>query len=238
MARKAGDLGLFGAWLNPRYPDGQRIEFGAELEELGFCTIWLGVGGKAVGDLRVYEAALRATREATIVPAIINMWQELAEIVAEGYPRVRSEFGDRFLLGLGAGHPEANAGYERPYAKLADYLDRLDDSGGACRGPDPGRPVPEDAFPGRRAQRGRPPVPDYPGPHPRRPRDPRPQVLMCIPAEKGPLLAPEHKVVASADPGHARSIGRPMGRDAYLSLRNCTNNMRTEIAWPILRMAG
>src|SRR6266516_3513136 len=36
----------------------------------------------------------------------------------------------------------------------------------------------------------------------------------------GPLLAPEHKVVVSADPVHARSIGRPMVRDPYLSLRN------------------
>ena len=44
--------------------------------------------------------------------------------MAEGYHRVRSEFGDRFLLGIGAGHPESYAGYERPYAKLTDYLDR------------------------------------------------------------------------------------------------------------------
>jgi hypothetical protein len=94
MARKAGDLGLFGAWLNPYYPDRQRIEFAAELEDLGFHTIWLGGGREPMGDLRLYEAALRATREATIVPAIINMWREPAETVAEGYHRVRSEFGD------------------------------------------------------------------------------------------------------------------------------------------------
>jgi alkanesulfonate monooxygenase SsuD/methylene tetrahydromethanopterin reductase-like flavin-dependent oxidoreductase (luciferase family) len=124
MARKAGDLGLFGAWLNPYYPDRQRIEFAAELEDLGFRTIWLGGGRESMGDLRLYEAALRATREATIVPAIINMWREPAETVAEGYHRVRSEFGDRLLLGIGAGHPESYAGYERPYAKLTDYLDR------------------------------------------------------------------------------------------------------------------
>src|SRR5258708_36345553 len=102
MARNAGDLGLFGAWLNPRYPDGRRIEFAAELEDLGFRTIWLGVGPEPVGDLRLYEAALRATREATIVPAIINMWKVPAEIFAEGSRLVRSGFGDRFLRGLRA----------------------------------------------------------------------------------------------------------------------------------------
>lgn len=71
MARKAGDLGLFGAWLNPRYPDRQRIEFAAELEDLGFRTIWLGVdhvgiqvvaspGETPMADFRVLAGQLRA----------------------------------------------------------------------------------------------------------------------------------------------------------------------------------
>ena len=218
MARNAGDLGLFGAWLNPRYPDGQRIEFAAELEDLGFRTIWLGVGGKPVGDLRLYEAALRATREATIVPAIINMWQEPAEIVAEGYRRVRSEFGDRFLLGIGAGHPEANARYERPYAKLADYLDRLDDSGVPAGDRILAALSPKTLSLAGARSAGAHPYLTTPA-HTRAARE----IL-----GPGPLLAPEHKVVVSADPVHARSIGRPMVRDPYLSLRNYTNNMLRE----------
>jgi hypothetical protein len=68
MGRKAGDLDLFGAWLNSYYPDGQRIEFAAELEDLGFRTIWLGVGPEPVGDLRLYEAALRATHATSTSP--------------------------------------------------------------------------------------------------------------------------------------------------------------------------
>jgi probable F420-dependent oxidoreductase len=44
----------------------------------------------------------------------------------------------------------------------------------------------------------------------------------------GPLLAPEHKVVVSTDPAHARSLVRPVVRDPYLSLRNYTNNLLRE----------
>ncbi len=46
----------------------------------------------ARSDLRLYEEALRATREATIVPAIIRMWSEPAETVAQGYHRIHSQF--------------------------------------------------------------------------------------------------------------------------------------------------
>jgi probable F420-dependent oxidoreductase len=218
MARNARDLGLFGAWLNPRYPDRQRIEFAAELEDLGFRTIWLGVGPEAVGALRLYEAALRATREATIVPAIINMWKEPAEMVAEGYHRVHSEFGDRFLLGIGAGHPEVNARYERPYAKLADYLDRLDNSGVAAGDRILAALSRKTLSLARARSAGAHPYLTTPA-HTRAARE----IL-----GPGPLLAPEHKVVVSADPVHARSIGRPMVRDPYLSLRNYTNNMLRE----------
>lgn len=218
MAPNAGDLDLFGAWLNPCYADEQRVKFAAELEDIGFRTIWLGGGRKPAGDLRLYEDALRATREATIVPAIINMWREPAETVAQGYHRIHSEFGDRFLLGIGAGHSESHAQYERPYAKLTDYLDRLDDAG-----------VPAGdrilaalsqktlSLAGVRGAGAHPYLvtPD----HTRAAR----QIL-----GPGPLLAPEHKVVVSTDPVHARSIGRPVVRDPYLSLRNYTNSLLRE----------
>jgi hypothetical protein len=243
MAREAGDLGLFGAWLNPHYSDRQRIEFAAELEDLGFRTIWLGVGRQPVGDLRLYEAALCATREATIVPAIINVWQEPAEIVAEGYRRVRSEFGDRSLLGIGAGHPESNARYERPYAKLADYLARLDDSGvpagDRILAALSGKTV---SLAGARSA----------GAHP----------YLTTPAHTraareilgpGPLLAPEHKsrgvrrscVCTPRACSGTRGSPTPPGwrrggpiRERYMDIRPDGVSVRTEIAWPVLHMAG
>src|SRR5690606_24079294 len=35
----------------------------------------------------------------------------------------------RFLLGVGVGHPEANAPYRKPYDALVEYLDELDAAG-------------------------------------------------------------------------------------------------------------
>ena len=110
MARNADGLGLFGAWLNPRYPDEQRIKFAAELEDLGFRTIWLGGGRGAHGRLGACTRRRCARREATIVPAIIRVWSEPTETVAQGYRRIHSQFGDRFLLGIGVGHPETQSG--------------------------------------------------------------------------------------------------------------------------------
>lgn len=37
-------FGAFGAWLNPALGDQARIHYAPELEELGFGTIWLGIG--------------------------------------------------------------------------------------------------------------------------------------------------------------------------------------------------
>ena len=168
--------------------------------------------------MRLYEEALRATREATIVPAIINMWREPAEAVAQGYHRIHSESGDRFLLGIGAGHPESHAQYERPYAKLADYPDRLGDAGVPAGDRILAALSPKTlSLAGTRGTRAHPYLvtPD----HTRAARE----IL-----GPGPLLAPEHKVVVSTDPVHARSIGRPVVRDPYLSLRNYTTSLLRE----------
>jgi hypothetical protein len=48
--------------------------------------------------------------------------------VAQGYHRIHSQFGDRFLLDIGVGHPETQSRYERPCAKVTDYVNRLDDA--------------------------------------------------------------------------------------------------------------
>ena len=37
-------FGTYGAWLNPALGDAPRVEYAPELEELGFQTIWVGIG--------------------------------------------------------------------------------------------------------------------------------------------------------------------------------------------------
>lgn len=207
-------LGTFGAWFNPSYDDDTRVRFVAEAEALGFGTAWLGLGRRALPDLALVERALDATSEIVVATAIVNMWTNDVASIAESYERIDAKHPGRFLLGVGIGHPESITRFHSPYETMVSYLDKLDTA------------VPVDrrvlAALGDRSLRlardraaGAHPylvVPD----HTRHARD----VL-----GPGALLAPEHKVVVSADAGHTRAIGRDYVADPYLGLRNYVNNL-------------
>jgi probable F420-dependent oxidoreductase len=209
-------LGQIGAWFNPRYDDDARTEFVSHAEKLGYPTAWLGFGTASIGDLSLVERALDATTTITVATAIVNMWTNDPANIAKAYQRIASRHGDRFLLGVGVGHPESIPTYRKPYATMVDYLDQLDLGG-----------VPTDrrilAALGPRALQlaadrtlGTHPylvVPEFT-------REAR-QLL-------GPdvVIAPEHKVVLETDPDLARAIGRPFVADPYLKLRNYTNDLR------------
>jgi probable F420-dependent oxidoreductase len=208
-------LGSFGAWFNPVYDDSARTEFVVEAEALGYVTAWLGMGRRAIADLSLVERALDATTTITVATAIVNMWTNDAASVARSYHRISAKNPDRFLLGVGVGHPESIAEYRSPFDTMAAYLDELEAGG-----------VPRDrrvlAALGPRALRlaadhsaGTHPylvVPD----HTRYARE------ILGPT---PLLAPEHKAVVGTDPERARAIGRDFVRDPYLRLRNYVNNL-------------
>ncbi|MGI5232803.1 LLM class F420-dependent oxidoreductase [Actinoallomurus sp. CA-142502] len=207
-------LGTFGAWFNPSYDDDTRVRFVAEAESLGFGTAWLGLGRKAVPGLTLIERALDATSEIVVATAIVNMWTNDAASIARSYERIDAKHPGRFLLGVGIGHPESITRFHSPYDTMVSYLDELDVA------------VPADrrilAALGDRSLRlardraaGAHPYLVVPG-HTRHARD----VL-----GPGVLLAPEHKVVVSADAGHARAIARDFVADPYLGLRNYVNNL-------------
>jgi probable F420-dependent oxidoreductase len=208
-------LGTFGAWFNPAYDDTARTEFIVEAEVLGYTTAWLGMGGRSVADLSHVEHALDATKTIAVATAIVNVWTNDAATVARSYARIAAKHPDRFLLGIGVGHPESIATYRSPLDTMAAYLDVLDAGG-----------VPQDrrvlAALGPRALRlaaeraaGAHPylvVPDYTR-HAR-------EIL-----GSEPLLAVEHKAVVSTDSKRARAIGRAFVEKPYLGLRNYVNNL-------------
>jgi probable F420-dependent oxidoreductase len=209
-------LGKIGAWLNPRYDDDTRVRFVVSAEATGYPAAWLGFGSAAVGDLSLAERALDATTTITVATAIVNMWTNTPDVIAHAYHRIAARHGDRFLLGLGIGHPESISTYQRPFDTMVAYLDALDTAG-----------IPKDrrilAALGPRALQlaaartsGTHPylvVPDHT-------RDAR-QLL-----GPGVIIAPEHKVVLTADTAVARRIGREFLADPYLKLRNYTSNLR------------
>ena len=138
--------------------------------------------------------------------------------MAASFQRVEQRFPGRFLLGVGAGHPEVTQQYARPYDTLARYVDTLLDDGVpagvvlAALGPKVLRLAAE------RTAGAHPYLvtPGYTG-----------QAREIL--GPGPLLAPEQKVVLGttlAGPGDRPSPGEK----PYLGLANYTANLR-RLGW-------
>jgi probable F420-dependent oxidoreductase len=222
MSQQARDhLGRFGIWRGERQVT---PELAASVEGLGFGALWLG---SARGDLAAAEECLAATTSLIVATGIVNMWQYEAPDVAASFRRVHERFPGRFLLGVGAGHPEVVQQYARPYETLARYVDALLGDGVpagslvlAALGPKVLRLAAE------RTAGAHPYLvtPGYTG-----------QAREIL--GPGPLLAPEQKVVLATDPGQARAIGRPRVEKPYLGLVNYTANLR-RLGWTDADLSG
>lgn len=222
MTQQARDqLGRFGIWRG----EGQVTpELAVSIEELGFGALWLG---SATGDLAAAEEFLAATTTLIVATGIVNMWQYEPHQVAASFRRVEDRFAGRFLLGVGAGHPEVTQQYAQPYDTLSRYLDTL-----LADGVPPGSLVLAALGPkvlrlaAERTAGAHPYLvtPDYT-------RQAR-QIL-----GPGPLLAPEQKVVVSPDAGQARAIGRSRVERPYLGLANYTANLR-RLGWTDADLSG
>jgi probable F420-dependent oxidoreductase len=205
------DLGRYGIWRQWHQLAPALV---VELEKLGFGTVW--VGSSPPGDLEVVEEYLAASSRIAIATSVVNMWRDGPADVAAAYHRIIRKYPDRFVLGVGVGHPEQSVEYRSPYRTMVEYLDALD-AGGVPRerrllaalGPRALRLAREHAA-------GAIPYLVTPE-HTRRAR-----------AILGPsaILAPEHKVVLEPDPGRARAIGRARVRSPYLGLTNYLNSLR------------
>ncbi len=204
------ELGTVGIW---RHFFGVPPELARQIEAFGYGTIWLG--GSPPADLNAAEEILDATESIVVATGIVNIWSAAAEDVAESYRRLEKKHPGRFLLGIGAGHPEANQEYQKPYEALVSYLDALDEGGVpaerrvlAALGPKVLKLSADRAA----------------GAHPYLTT---PEHTAEARAILGPdkILAPEHKVVLESDPEKAREIGRPPVNNPYLHLRNYTKNL-------------
>lgn len=203
------DLGRYGVW---RYYKSFTPEAAAELERLGYGALWLG--GSPEADLPVVEDLLSATETLKVGTSIVNIWTAAAAPVADSFHRIEQRFPGRFVLGIGCGHPEANAPYRSPYEALVEYLDELD----AAEVPVASRML---AALGPKvlklsADRTAGALPYLTTPeHTARART----------TVGAALLVPEQKLVVDTDPESARATGRKVVT-MYLGLRNYTSNLR------------
>ena len=201
-------LGRIGIWR--RHPEG--AEGVAELEQLGFGTLWLGMS-PAPADARPF---LEGTRTLIIATGILNVWRHEPAAVAAEHGRLNDEFGGRFLLGIGIGHPEATSEYRRPLATMRSFFDGLDAAE---------RPVPRDQ---RLAAALGPKMLDLAaerslGAHPylttvEHTRFARERL------GRGVLLAPELTVVLEQDVERGRELAREFA-GPYLGRRNYAANL-------------
>lgn len=199
-------LGSFGIW---RSAGELTPDLAATIEELGYGAIW--IGSSPGGRLQIAEDLLAATSTITVATGITNIWADEPQPIAAAYHRIADRFPDRFLLGLGIGHPEATGErYAKPYSAMVEYLDVLDAEGVpaerrvlAALGPKTLRLAADRAA-------GAHPYLTTPE-HTRRARE-----LLGA----GPLIAPEQKIVLDADPVRARAIGRGKVDHPYLHLTN------------------
>jgi probable F420-dependent oxidoreductase len=184
-----------------------------EIEALGYGAIW--AGGSPAAELDWVDPILGATNTLQLATGIVNIWTAEAGPVAESFHRIDKAYPNRFLLGIGVGHPEAHAEYKKPYDALVEYLDKLDEYG-----------VPKDRrvvaalgpqvlkLSARRSAGAHPYLtsPEHTA-----------QARELI----GPdaFLAPEHKAVLTTDAEKARAVGRK-SLEIYLGLANYTNNWK------------
>ncbi|MBV9132316.1 MAG: LLM class F420-dependent oxidoreductase [Chloroflexi bacterium] len=214
-------LGSVGVWsgLLRRGERQAMVEAAAELEELGYSTLWFPGGGHddVVDHI---QALLGATKKAVIATGIVSVWTHPAPAIAAAHRGFTQAYPGRFLLGLGISHQHAVEGagirYEKPLQKLRSYLDELDAA------PNP-VPVNERILASLgplslKLSRDR-----SVGTHPYF----MPVAHTRISREAvgpGKVVAPEQMVILETDPSKARTIARA-AMDRYLHAPNYVNNL-------------
>jgi probable F420-dependent oxidoreductase len=204
------NLGRHGVWLPTR---SITPELAAGIESLGYGAAW--IGGSPDADLSWVEPALAETSSLQLATGIINIWSSPATAVAESYHRIEKAFPGRFLLGIGVGHREHTQEYRKPYDALVGYLDELD----AASVPTSRRVLaalgPKVLALSAERSAGAHPYLTTPE-HTAHARE---LVGNTV------FLAPEHKVVLTANADKARQVGR-QSIGFYFELSNYVNNWR------------
>ena len=207
------DMGKIGVWTSYRPVGMERAGEAAKLvEELGYGAWWLG-GSPHAPDVR---PILEATSALVAATGILNVWINDPAETAAADAALRADFPERFMLGIGIGHPEATSDYRRPLTAMRAFLDGLDASP---------TPPPRD---GRCLAALGPKMLDLAGERAAGTH------TYFVPVEHtrlarerlgpGKLVAPEVACVLDTDPVRGKAVAREYAK-LYLGLRNYTQNL-------------
>jgi len=115
----------------------------AEIEEMGFGTIWIGesIAREAFAGSAVI---LAATSRITVATGIANIWARDATAMMNGGRTLAEAWPNRFVLGIGVSHATLVTArghqYERPLTAMRTYLEAMEAA--PYRGPAPNPPAP------------------------------------------------------------------------------------------------
>lgn len=203
-------------------------ETAAEIEELGFGTLWYpeGVGTKEA--LSQGAMLLEWTSKIVVASGIANIYARDPMAMANGARALAEAYPDRFLLGIGVSHAPSVATrgstYRAPIGTMRRYIEAMDKA--SYRGPGQEAPPRVLAALGPRmltlsAELSLGAHPYFvPVEHTQRARE----IL-----GPGPLLAPEQAVVLRADEAEARRIAKAH-LPYYLELDNYRRNL-VRVGW-------
>ena len=223
-----GRVGIWTAALDAQ-PRARAQEVAAELEELGYGTVWVP---DAVGREPFVSSTLLLAGTSTlhVATGITSIWGRDAMTAGAAHRTIEEAFPRRFLLGLGVSHQPMVEGvrghvYERPYSAMQAYLDGMDKTLYFAAPP---AETPRRVLAALGPKMLRLAAERSDGAHP-----------YFVPVEHtalarealgdGPLLAPEQAVVLETDPSVARTVARAH-MAIYLTLPNYTNNLR-RLGW-------
>lgn len=221
------DLGRVGIWTGvlDAVPSSEAQRVAAELEELGFPTLWVP---ETVGRDPFVTATLllSATSTLKVATGIANIYARDAVTMANTQRSLEEAFPGRFLLGLGVSHEHLvdrvrHHDYSKPYSRMVEYLGEMGGAVFRAVGPQE-RPPTVLAALGPKMLRLAAEQAD--GAHP-----------YFVPVEHTatardalgpePILAPEQMVVLESDRSKALEIARK-GMAVYLRAPNYVNNLK------------
>ena len=135
------DLGRIGLWTFALdvQPMAKAQEAAAEIDELGFGTVWLP---EAIGREIFTSSALilSATKNINVASGIASIAARSAHTMQSGWKTLSEAFPGRFVLALGVSHSHMvtklhKLSYDKPYSNMVEYLDIMDKSPYAAAAP-------------------------------------------------------------------------------------------------------
>jgi probable F420-dependent oxidoreductase len=220
------ELPRIGLWTGAldAVPTARARELAAELEELGYGTLWIPeVAGR---DPFVHLALILASTKRLIgATGIANIWARDAVTTSGAVKALTEAFPERMLLGLGVSHQNLvndlrGHNYDKPLTAMREYLAAMDSAPySAFRPTTPVRRV----LAALRPKMLRLSADQADGAHPYF-VTPEHTAKARETLGAGPLLCPEQAVVLESDPAKAREIGR-IYTSVYLAQPNYVNSI-------------